>query len=877
MTAQRFQKARHLIVILLFLAALPVQPAMAEREPFAPEDTPPRYMPARQYHLEHLKLDLAFDWDARSVAGTATHTLTPLLPGLDSLVFNAAGLDVHQVRVNGAERPFALDPQAQTLTVKLDRSYGPADRIEAAIDYAAHPAGGLYFVGPDKAYPAKPRQIYSQGESDLNRFWFPVWDSPNDRATTEVLATVKPPLEVVSNGRLVEVKDLSDGRQTWHWSMEVSHASYLLSVAIGDFAKISDRWNGIPVDYYVPKGPQAEEEAKRSFGMTPDVLDFYSKVTGRPYPYAKYAQAVVVDYMWGGMENISATTQTSRTLHDARAALDFTSEGLVAHEAAHQWFGDLVTCQDWSNAWLNEGFADYFTALYAGHAHGQGELDAQLDDYRRSYLREDANRYRRPIVTRRYVDSNAMFDGHTYAKGALVLHMVRYLLGDEGWWKGIHTYLDRFAGHTVVTRDLQEAMEDSTGASLGPLFDQYVYGAGHPELKVRWDWQPETRQVHLEIRQTQELTAETGLFSFPLEVALVGDKETVVRRLPVAARALQDLYLPSDERPRTVVIDPKGWILKTVDFDKPVAEWAVQLATARELPARLEAIRALGGLGGGEAVAALGRALREEPFYVARQEAAKALGTLGSPGTPGGDAALEALRPGLADKDSRVRTDALEALQHFPAHTELIPLLRRALETEESYYARAAAATALGAFESRREDVAPVLAAALEQSSFREVVRVAALKALGKLDPDRAFAPAQRLAAYGAPIDSRRQALSTLADIGNTSTRRREEIRKILVGYLDDPSYTVREGVYSAIGTLGDPAAIPAVERRGRLEAEARQRLHAEKAVRDLRKKKTEAGKGEKALRDRLEQLERESDVLKERVRVLEETKGGKG
>ncbi len=865
------RKTRLPVLALLVLAILPAAPVLAEREPFAPEGTPLRYMPARQYHLEHLKLDLAFDWDARSVAGTATETLTPLLPGLESLVFNAAGLDIHQVRVNGAERPFALDPQAQTLTVKLDRPYGPADRIEAAIDYAAHPAGGLYFVGPDKAYPNKPQQIYSQGESDLNRFWFPVWDSPNDRASTEVLATVKPPLEVVSNGKLVEVKDLPDGRRTWHWSMEVPHASYLLSVAIGDFGKVSQTWNGIPVDAYVPKGPKAEEEGRRSFEMTPDVLDFYSKVTGHPYPYAKYAQTVVVDYMWGGMENISATTQTSRTLHDARAALDFTSEGLVAHEAAHQWFGDLVTCQDWSNAWLNEGFADYFTALYAGHAHGQDELDAQLDDYRRSYLREDANRYRRPIVTHRYVDSFAMFDSHTYAKGALVLHMVRFLAGDDGWWKGIRTYLDRFAGHSVTTHDFQEAMEDATGVSLGPLFDQYVYGAGHPELKVRWDWQPETHQVHLEIRQTQEQTAETGFFSFPLEVALVGDKATSVRRLPVAARALQDLYLPSDERPRTVVLDPKGWILKTVDFDKPAAEWAVQLATATNLPARLEALRALGAVGGTDAVAALGRALREEPFYVSRQEAAKALGAIG------GDAALEALRPGLADKDSRVRSDAIESLEHFPTHTELIPLLRRALEQEESYYVRAGAATALGAFESRREDVAPVLVAALEQGSFREMVRTAALKALVKLDPDRAFAPAQRFAAYGAPIDSRREALNTLAEIGKKRTLRREEIRKILVGYLDDPSYTVREGVYSAIGALGDPAAIPDVERRGRLEVEARQRLHAERAVHDLRKKKGETGKDEKALRDRLEQLERESDVLKERVRVLEETKGGKG
>ncbi|MBW8873347.1 MAG: HEAT repeat domain-containing protein [Acidobacteria bacterium] len=868
MTAQRSQAARLLVFLLLALAALP---GVAEREPFAPDGTPLRYMPARQYDLQHLKLDLAFDWDAKSVAGTAIETLTPLLPGLDSLVFNAVGLEIGKVRVNGAERPFSLDPQAQTLTVKLDRPYGPADRIEAAIDYAAHPQAGLYFVGPDKAYPAKPRQIYSQGESDLNRFWFPVWDSPNDRTTTEVVATVKPPFEVVSNGRLVEVTDRPDGRRTWHWSMDFPHTTYLLSVAIGEFAKVSDQWQGIPVDYYVPKGPRAEEEARRSFGMTPAVLDFYSKVTGRPYPYPKYAQAVVIDYMWGGMENISATTQTSRTLHDARAELDFTSEGLVAHEAAHQWFGDLVTCQDWSNAWLNEGFADYFTALYEGNAHGPDELQAQLDEYRRGYLREDANRYRRPIVTRRYADSIAMFDGHTYVKGALVLHMAHFLLGDEGWWKGIHAYLDRFGGHTVVTSDLQEALEDATGASLGPLFEQYVYGAGHPELKVRWSWQPETRQVHLEIRQTQELTAETGLFSFPLEVALVGEKETVVRRLPVAARAVQDLYLASDERPRTVVLDPKGWILKTVDFDKPVAEWVIQLATATELPTRLEAIRALGALGGAEAVAALGRALREEPFHLARREAAKALGAVG------GDAALEALRPGLADKDSRVRTDALDALQHFPTHTELIPLLRRALEHEESYFARAAAATALGAFESRREEVAPLLVAALEQTSFHEVVRGSAIIALGKLDPDRAFAPAQRLSAYGAPIDSRRSALNALADVGSKSSRRREEVRKVLVGYLDDPSYVFREGVYAAIAILGDAAAIPAVERRGRLEADVRQRLHAEKTVHDLQKKKAAAGKEEKALRDRLEQLERESEVLKDRVRALEETKGGKG
>ncbi|HEY4562881.1 MAG TPA: M1 family aminopeptidase, partial [Thermoanaerobaculia bacterium] len=528
--------------------------------------------------------------------------------------------------------------------------------------------------------------------------------------------------------------------------------------------RVADTWRGIPVEYYVPPGTD-EATARRSFGTTPKILEFFSQVTGRPYPYAKYAQSAVVDFMWGGEENISATTQTASTLHDARAETDHPSEGLVAHEAAHQWFGDLITCEDWSNAWLNEGFADYFTALYLRHAHGEDAFALEVDDLRNAYLREAERSYQRPIVTRRYADPIDMFDRHTYEKGALVLHLIHHLLGEEGWSRGIHAYVERFAGQTVTTADLQDALERATGVSLGAVFDQYVYGAGHPALKVKWDYQPETRQVHLEIRQTQK----TGLFSFPLEVALIGERETVVRRVPVAARDFQDLYLPSDERPRTVALDPDGWILKTVDFAKPAAEWVIQLTASQPLPAKLEAIRALGDLGGDEAVAALGRALREEPFYGARQEAARALGKIQK------DAALEALRAGLADKDSRVRSRALESLGSFSEHAELIPLLRHALETDDSYAARGAAATALGSFEKHRDQVVPILLAALDQGSYRETVRGSAIKALAELDSGRAWEPAQRLARYGAPIASRAEALDALVTIAKHDRHRHDE------------------------------------------------------------------------------------------------------
>jgi aminopeptidase N len=496
------QRIRTVLAASLLLTLATVAAGFSAPRSFAPEGTPVHYMPTRQYDLQHLRLDLTFDWDAKSVAGTATHTLAPLLPGVDSLVFNAAGLDVRKIRVNGAERPFSLDPQAETLTVKLDRGYGPQDRLEVAIDYSARPEAGLYFVGPDAGYPRKPRQIYSQGETDLNRHWFPTWDYPNDRTTTEMIATVKRPLAVVSNGKLLEVTDRPDGRRAYHWRMDVPHTTYLVSVAIGDFTKVTDTWRGIPVEYHVPPGTD-EATTRRSFGDTPKILEFYSQATGHPYPYAKYAQSAVIDYMWGGMENISATTQTARTLHDARAEADSPSEGLVAHETAHQWFGDLLTCEDWSNTWLNEGFADYFTALYKRSAHGDDEFAWEIDDFRRSYLGEVERDYRRPIVDRRYADPIDMFDSHSYGKGALVLHTLHYLLGEEGWSKGIRAYVDRFAGQTVTTPDFQNAVETATGVSLGPLFEQYVYGTGHPELKVKWDYQPDTRQVHLEIRQTQ--------------------------------------------------------------------------------------------------------------------------------------------------------------------------------------------------------------------------------------------------------------------------------------------------------------------------------------------------------------------------------------
>jgi len=865
----------------LLLAGSLCGPLAGAAQTFSPPGEPRHYMPERGYDLRHLRLDLAFDGEKREVAGTATNTLAPLRPGLDHLEFHAVELAVTRVRLRaasapanepGEELPFSLDPAAQTLTVHLGHAHEVGEVLEIAIDYSAHPRTGLYFVGPDAAYPAKPRQIYSQGEPDLNRHWFPSWDAPNDRATSELFATVKKPFQVIGNGALIEVLDRPDGTRTFHWRMEQPHPTYLTSVVVGDFARVADVWQGVPVDYYVPPGREAE--ARAALGRTPEMMGYFVELTGRAYPFAKYAQSFVYDFPWGGIENVSATTQTERALHPADQDADFSSEDLVSHELAHQWFGDLISCRSWDQAWLSEGFADYFAALWDGHAHGADAFAVALDKLREGYLAEAEGDYRRPIVTQRYSDPIRMFDAHSYQKGALVLHMVRSLAGEDAWWRGLREYVRRYAGQTVTTADFQSVMEEVSGVPLGPLIDQYVLGAGHPELEVRWEWRPETRQVHLTVEQRQRITEETGFFSFPVEIALLGEHGTErIARVDLEARRHQDIDLPSETRPRTVVFDPHGWMLKTLDFHKPLGEWIAQLESAPEPAAQLDAIRALGALGGGmargEAEAALGRTLHSTAFHGLRRAAAEALGALGT------EAALRELQTSVTviEPDSRVRTAVFGALKKFPKHKELIPILGRALETDRSFAARAAAAGALGAFRAERKEVAPLLVRALVQKSPRDLVLATSLTALAELDAPQTVAEAERYARYGAPDGARGRAMLSLAryTARQKDATTREDVRLVLESYLDDPVYRIRRDVYAALAALGDPAAIPALERSARNEVDGEQRGRVEAALHTLRAAKSpgaEPAAGD--LAGRVEQLERESDVLKTRIEELE-------
>src|SRR5262245_19901883 len=327
--------------------------------------------------------------------------------------------------------PFTHD--AGKLTIQLGRNGGAGDKFHFAISYTARPSVGMFFIMPDPDRPKRPWQVWSQGETEYNHHWFPCYDYPNDRATSEVLISVREKYRTVSNGTMVK-SEVLHGWRTEHWKMDIPHVAYLTSIAAGEFDVLEDqesiRGQSVPLRYFVPKGWHTPEEIRHTFFHTPEIMRFYSERTGFPYPYPKYDQVVVEDFTWGGMESVTATTLHPGTVVPKRSWADRDSDGLIAHELAHQWFGNIVTCRSWAHAWLNEGFATYMASLWQEKAGGRDAMIADLDEGQDSYLRT-CDEYVRPTVCEYYRTSEDVFDDHIYPKGAWILHMLQRRVGND--------------------------------------------------------------------------------------------------------------------------------------------------------------------------------------------------------------------------------------------------------------------------------------------------------------------------------------------------------------------------------------------------------------------------------------------------------------
>jgi aminopeptidase N len=847
------------------------------RKSFELPGAKPHYNPDRPGQVNHIRLDLVLDIPQQSFQGTCTITLTPVRSGVKQLILDAVDLQIESVLFDGVSQPFDYD--GQQLNVHLLQPTGE-EPIEIAIAYRVnHPQRGLYFIAPTEDYPHKPTQVWTQGEDEDSRFWFPCFDYPGQLATSEIRVRVPKKFLAISNGELIATEEVGEDK-IYHWLQKQVHPTYLMTLAVGDFAEIKDQWNGIPVTYYAEKDREAD--AKRSMGKTPRMMEFLSNKYGYPYPYPKYAQVCVDDFIFGGMENTSTTLLTDRCLLDERATIDnMRTESLVLHELAHQWFGDLVVIKHWSHAWIKEGMASYAEVLWTEYEYGKDDAAYYLLNEARSYLDEDSSRYRRPIVTHIYREAIELYDRHLYEKGACVYHMIRAVLGDELFDKAIQTFVRDNAHKTVETIDLLRAIDGSTGYNLAFLFDQYVFRGGHPDYKISYSWDGDSNLAILTVTQTQAKNSSNGskseLFDLKIPVAFGYVQEEGTNKEKTFTLRIhqqeQSFYFPLEKKPDFVSFDVGNNFLKTVTLEYPIQELKTQLKQDPDCISRIHAATALAKKGGLEVVKTLGKALTNDPFWGVRVEVAKQLGSIKL------NQAVEALLPGLQDKDARVRRAVIEAISNFKTIQAYEIIKEYLAKGDASYYTEATAARSLGNMVSgnlkdKEKEVIQLLQQVLqERAGWNEVVRGGAIGGLSQMKTSPAAA--EIIIDYtksGVPQPLRLAAIRALGAVSTGQTPDKVEvILEQLEALSRETFFLTQVAVSSALGQMQTPQAINLLHALAEQTPDGRVRRMAEEAVEKVQKN-LGSDKAVKELRQEVDQLKQENQELKSRLAKLEAT-----
>jgi aminopeptidase N len=817
--------------------------------PFALATSTRHFERDRPFAVQHLRLDITLDVEQKGVTARTTLEVRRVDPGAGAIALDAVGFMIDGVAVDGEKAEWRYDGRVLTVSIPADRQ---AARID--VDYRAKPRRGLYFLEPDEHYPDRPRQVWSQCQEEDARHFVPCHDSPHAKMTTEVIARVPRGWYALSNGALVSSDKPDRGPHVYHWKMGQPHASYLLTLVAGEFVEIADDavvgGKEVPVRYLVPRG--REEDGRRAFGRTPDMLRHFSEVTGVPYPWNKYAQVVVSDFIFGGMENTTATTMYEHVLLDERAAIDVTSDDIVAHELAHQWFGDFVTCRAWYEAWLNEGFATFFEHVWREKHLGADEYAYGIKGDLAAYAAEAHGRYRRPIVCQDYDAPLDLFDRHLYEKGALVLHSLRVELGDLLFWRGVQRYLTTHAGGIVETRDLERAMEDVSGRSLGRFFDQAVYRAGHPEVEVHLGWDRGVLTVGA--RQAQSTSdGVPACFELTLDLDLVDSAGTVTRRSVTMTERHQSFALPVAARPAFVVVDPAGRILGEVRLKAPGDMLREQLSRAPTGRGRWLAAQALVRTDDPATIDALGRVLLdEEAFWGTRAECAGALGKLRA------RECFEVLARAVGTPHPKVRRAVVEALGHFKTDEAALAIQPLAMR-DASYLVEAEAARALG--QTRQARALGTLVEMLDRPSWFEVVRAGALDGLAALRDEAGVTHLTAWTRYGRPPRARRSAVANMPKLA-VDKKAREGLEELL----DDRDPLLRLDVARALGEMGDSKSRGPLRERLEADLDPRVRRRIRETLRDL----AEPKRATEGLREELEKLQSEHAEVRLRLTKLE-------
>jgi aminopeptidase N len=779
-----------------------------------------RYIPSHDFHTQNITLNLHFDFDHSQAIGTATLTLTPLVNDLKRVELDAGNLTINSIKfASGAPLKFENDTKKEKLDIGLDRAYQPSDVLTVVIDYhtnAASPGSlfggtrGLTFIKPTTDDPVAPKQIWSQGESEDNHFWFPCYDHPNDFTTTEIIATVEKPFSVISNGKLISVKENGGNTRTYDWKMDVPHATYLTSIVVGEYAPIEQSYNGIPVTTYVY--PNQVPEGKVTAARMADMVRFFSEKTGVPYPYAKYAQTMARNF-GGGMENISATTMVDGMIHDERTELDGTADSLESHELAHQWFGDFVTCRSWADVWLNESFATYFQAMWDEKSLGRDDfLYSDVKGNQDQYFQAWKRGQRRPIVTENYSNPDAVFDTYAYPRGGAVLHMLRTTLGEANWWRAIHHYLTKYAHQPVETGQFRIAIEEATGQSMDWFFDEWLYRMGHPIFRVTQGYDAGSKTVTLTVHQEQKVDPNSAypqvtFFQMPVQIEIGSASGTHIEKAMIEAKEEQTFIFKVDSEPLLIDFDYGGTLIKELHFEKTAAQLIYQLSHDTDVLGRIFALNELTARmknaatpkeENSDITKAIASAATGDAFWGVRLDSVSALRGVAGP------EARAALLTAVKDKAPRVRARAISVLA--AAKDASLAGVFLGYLNDPSYNVIRAAASALGA--TKEQGAYDALNKLLDQPSWRDTIRVSGLTGLAALGDSRALESAVRFAARGNPLGVRAAAISVLGSAGKNDPRAYPMIADAFTASVESGNFQLSGAAGSAFVALGDPRAL---------------------------------------------------------------------
>jgi aminopeptidase N len=774
-------------MLVITLAALPTH-----------ADEP--YARTRDYDLQHSKIVLRFDVDQKKVIGEVTHTLSVIHNNTSSIAFDSVGLTIQNVSVNKSAAKF--ETTANKLLVPIPAAQS-GDKFDIVIRYEGKPSKGLYFILPDKDYPDRPRQIWSQGESEDTRYYLPTYDYPNDRLTTETILTVPATWLTVANGKLVSVANVANNMKTWTWKETVPSSTYLITVVAGELDEVKDSLRGLPVNYYAPKG--RGDRLSVNYKRTPAMIELFNKTFGVDYPWEKYAQVMVDDFVAGGMENSSATTNTSSSLVNPKLAPEYATgqDDLISHELAHQWFGDLVTCKDWGDIWLNEGFATFGETVWmeAHFPKDQSEY-GRWSDARQWFMQ--ANLYNKPIV-RFDFDDSAEFNGNVYNKGGWVLYMLRHQLGAEAFNRSLKHYLEVNRGKNVVTADFIKAVEEASNTDVSEFFNQWIYGAGAPKFDISYTYDGAKHQVALTAKQTQTVGDHVGIFRVPVDVEVTTDSGAHLYPIVVSKQA-ETFTFPANAAPQMVLFDKGGHVLKSAEFHKEKTEWLYQLKNGADFSDRADAAVALrkfkdAAAKNDDVISALADAANNDKAWGVRATAADSLGQIG--GSTAAKKLFEALNSAT---EPWLRARMVAALGNFKDDAGVAAKLRSIADNDSSYRARAAALQALGKL--KVPDALATLQTAISRDSPDDFLRNAALRSLGALGDDKAAPLVREWTVPGKKIPTRTAAIDSLGQLQKDN----KEITKQLASYLTEPQFPIRIAAVYALGARADASAIPALE-----------------------------------------------------------------